>query len=91
MGAIRSLARFFMPNRDHPERRRPRSCIDIAIRASDELIETMRAARNGPVGMIAADLFKHRNNPHYITTIYEANAEMKSAVDMKRSNGKGTA
>ena len=63
------------------------SSIDRAIDASDRLIEAMKNAKRDPVLGIVMNLLQHRHNTPYVTTVYQADAEMKSAMDAKRLNG----
>lgn len=88
MEALHAIARYLLPRRRRV--RPPNRNVELALAATDELIERMRAssASNDPVRAIMANLWEQRHNVPYVTTIFEADAEMKSAVDSKR-NGKG--
>jgi hypothetical protein len=56
-----------------------------AVAASDDLIRRMRdsSASGDPVRAVMADLWQQRHNVPYVTTVYEAVAEMSAAVDQK--------
>lgn len=52
---------------------------DNAIAMVDDLTNSMRAysAGNDPVKALMSDLWQHRNNVPFVTTIYEAIQEVK--------------
>jgi hypothetical protein len=54
-----------------------------AMEVSDDLISQMRNASSlrDPGRSVVADIWKRRHNVPFMTTVYEAVAEMKSATD----------
>lgn len=61
------------------------SMFDHAIRELDELASDIRGSARHPARGLIADIIEHRDNPHYLTTVFEANAEMKDAADQLRA------
>jgi hypothetical protein len=56
-----------------------------AVKESDDLIERLRelSAADDPVCQLFADMWQFRKNTPVITTLYEANQEMMSAVKQR--------
>lgn len=60
---------------------------DAALHQLDELIERLRHARHHPVRGLISDLVEYRHNVPYVTTLFEANEEMKSAAQHHINGG----
>lgn len=60
------------------------SRFDDALRELDELVSDIRGGARHPVHGLIADIIEHRDNAPYLTTLFEANAEMKDAADQIR-------
>lgn len=60
-----------------------------AMAETGELIERMRkaSASGDPIRGVMADLWFQRHNVPYVTTIFEANAEMSAAVSQNKPPG----
>jgi hypothetical protein len=58
----------------------PNHVYDAAMVAVDDLIHRLQSSTRRPPRGVIADIVQHRANVPYMTTIFEANAEMKSAV-----------
>jgi len=80
MGAFHAFSRYFTVRRQRP---RSTTNSDLLMLASDDLIQRMRSssASGDPVRGIMSNLWEQKHNIPYITTMYEANAEMQSATD----------
>jgi hypothetical protein len=52
-----------------------------AMEVSGDLISHLREASNDPASTVMADIWAHHKNVPFMTTIYEAVAEMTSATD----------
>lgn len=80
MGALHAMSRYLTVKRERP---RATPAIDMALAASDDLIERMRSSTmsGDPVRGIMSNLWEQRHNVPYLTTMYEANAEMTAAIE----------
>ncbi len=58
---------------------------NVAIRMADELTQSMRSYSSGndPIKGLMADLWQHRNNVPFVTTVYEAIQEVKPPYEAR--------
>ena len=84
-----SLARFFFHNTK--EKSAGSTAAREAIAVSGELIKQMqeKSRSNDPARALMADVWAQRHNVPYVTTMYEANQEMKSGLADRVGNANG--
>lgn len=90
MNSIASWARSLFNH--HQPRATGLARAERALDESKKLIERMREASisGDPVRGIFADMWLERHNIPYVTTMFEANEEMKSATDQPNRDRKKT-
>ena len=60
---------------------------DVAMTSLDDMIDRLRKGTRHPVRSLVSDIIRNRDNIAYMTTVYEANAEMRSAVNQTANGG----